>query len=318
METTHSYKDIDPRPMVATIGFFDGVHLGHRHLLGDVVGRARRMGMESTVVTFDAHPRRVLGGGSQPGLLTTNEEKLGLLSTTGLDNCVVLRFGNSLASLSAREFMESVLRDGLGVRELVIGHDNRFGHGRKEGFEDYVAHGRELGMGVARARELSIDGAGVSSSRIRRLLGDGDMEGAARLLGYPYFIHGTVVGGRREGRKMGFPTANISVDSELKVIPACGAYAVTAGIEGGRDALPAMMNIGTRPTFGGGGLTLEVHVFGLDEDLYGKRVRIGFHHRLRPERRFASGQELAGQLARDMAAARKALEGLGPKDPQTA
>ncbi|MCD8297969.1 MAG: bifunctional riboflavin kinase/FAD synthetase [Prevotella sp.] len=287
-------------PCVATIGFFDGVHSGHKYLIKNVLDCAADAGMQSMVISFERHPQYVICDDYRPKLLTTNEEKSRLLSLTGIDNCVLLHFDRDMAMLSAREFMQTVLRDKLNVKKLIIGYNNHFGHDRKEGFREYAAYGRELGIEVLLSDAFNIEGNKVSSSIIRSFLADGNVEDARRCLSYPYFIHGTVVQGVHEGRKMGFPTANMCVNDELKLIPKNGAYAVKAMIGGSPKVWDAMMNIGTRPTFGDNTVSLETHIFGFDGNIYGKRINIRFMNRLRDEQKFSSVNELAAQLRLDM------------------
>lgn len=294
-------------PCVATIGFFDGVHRGHRHLIRQVTEEARQRSLSSLVVTFDRHPRQVLGSGYCPRMLTTFAERLHLLSRTGADRCVVLPFDRRLASLSARDFMREMLRDRLGVKVLVAGYDSRFGAGRNEGFDDYVAYGREMDMDVIRGAELTMAGVSVSSSVIRSLLDEGEVSMAARCLGYPYMLAGTVVTGEQVGRRLGFPTANILPEDDTQLIPAPGVYAVNVDQSEAGRRLEGMMNIGMRPTFDGHKMTLEVHVFDFDGDLYDKRIAVSFVSRLRGERKFRNGGELAAQLAEDEAAAKAEL-----------
>ncbi len=286
------------KPCVATIGFFDGVHRGHRFLIERLKEDAEREGLESTVITFEKHPRQVLQADYQPKLLTTFEEKRQLLSRTGVDNCAVLQFDRQMAQLTAREFMERVLSGLLNVKKLYIGYDHRFGHNREEGFEDYVRYGRELGIEVIRNTAFELEGVNVSSSVIRSFLQEGEMAMAARCLGYPYFLSGKVIPGVQEGRKLGFPTANIEVPVE-KLIPASGAYAVDARMKDTVTMMPAMMNIGTRPTFGENNQTLEVHILDFEGDIYGKELLVAFEHRLRGERKFKSAEDLASQLRKD-------------------
>lgn len=196
---------------VATIGFFDGVHRGHRFLIDRVIEEAQRSGMSSAVITFDRHPREVLQTDYQPDLLSTLDEKLLLLSKTHVDNTVVLHFDASLAALTAHDFMRDVLQGELKVRKLIIGYDNRFGHNRSEGFDDYVRYGKELGIEVICADAFLPDDVRVSSSVIRTCLREGRVEEANRLLGYDYTIESRIVSGYQNGRKMGFPTANLDV-----------------------------------------------------------------------------------------------------------
>lgn len=286
-------------PNVATIGFFDGVHRGHQYLIGQVKEVALRSGMASTVITFDQHPRQTLHSDYVPQLLSTLDEKLAMLSATGVDNAVVLHFDSEMSRLTAREFMSCILKERLSVRKLVIGYDNRFGCGRTDGFEEYVKYGSEMGMEVLRAEALMVDEEGVSSSRIRRLLLAGDVAAACRLLGRAYAIGGTVVGGYHEGTRLGFPTANIDVRTVTQLIPKNGVYAVQVRIGGSQEEHRGMTNIGSRPTFDGTDTTIETNIFDFNGDLYGRRLAVSFVERLRDERQFDTPQRLAEQLAED-------------------
>lgn len=297
-------------PCVATIGYFDGVHKGHRYLINSIIEEAGKMaGAQSAVITFDNHPRQVLQKEFQPRMLTTNGEKLALLSRTGVDNCVVLHFDMEMAALSAKEFMRSVLRDRLGVKKLITGYDHRFGHNRSESFDDYVRYGHELGIEVVRGDAFVLNGVNVSSSVIRAFLSEGEVAMAAMCLGYPYFFTGHVVRGFQEGRKIGFPTANIRVEDGLKLIPASGVYAVKVKVEGHGGLMGGMMNIGTRPTFDGEGITLEVNIFDFEGDIYGRQVEVMFVRRLREEHKFPSIGRLVEQLRIDRGEAEKVLSG---------
>ena len=289
----------DVCPSVATIGFFDGVHRGHRFLINNVVKEAASRGLQSTVITFDRHPRQVLGSDFQPRLLSTNEEKMLLLSKTGVERCVMLPFSEQMAQMTACDFMKKILRDRLGVQVLIIGYDNRFGHNRSEGFDDYVHYGREMGIEVMSAQSFLLHGINVSSSVIRSFLQEGEIEMAENCLGYPYFFTGKVVKGFRVGHELGFPTANIEQDNMLKMIPSPGVYAVKVRIEGTVELKHAMMNIGTRPTFNGTQQTLEVHILNFNDDIYGKMISVAFVHKLRNERQFASKEALSEQLVKD-------------------
>ena len=289
----------DVCPSVATIGFFDGVHRGHRFLINNVVKEAASRGLLSTVVTFDRHPRQVLGSDFQPRLLSTNEEKMLLLSKTGVERCVMLPFSEQMAQMTACDFMKKILHDRLGVQVLIIGYDNRFGHNRSEGFDDYVRYGREMGIEVMSAQSFLLHGINVSSSVIRSFLQEGEIEMAENCLGYPYFFTGKVVKGFRVGHELGFPTANIEQDNMLKMIPSPGVYAVKVRIEGTVELKHAMMNIGTRPTFNGTQQTLEVHILNFNDDIYGKMISVAFVHKLRNERQFASKEALSEQLVKD-------------------
>lgn len=288
---------------VASIGFFDGVHRGHLCLIEQLRDEAERRGMGSLLVTFDRHPRTVLSPSQVPPLLTTLEEKERLLRETGVSEIAILPFTLELSRLSAREFMEQVLSRELGVEVLILGYDHAFGHGGGS-LDDYVRWGRETGIEVVRAHELS--SLMVSSSKCRRLIEEGDVRGAAEMLGRFYTLSGEVVRGFHVGHELGFPTANLQVDTE-KVMPRNGAYAVWATLADG-ERHGGMLNIGTRPTIGNGETTsVEVNLLDYDGNLYDQRLTVEFVARLRDERRFDSRSELMSQLALDEAAARELL-----------
>ncbi|WP_315342705.1 bifunctional riboflavin kinase/FAD synthetase [Hoylesella oralis] len=301
MKTIRFSLDNQPlqTPRVATIGFFDGVHRGHQYLIERVKAEAATAQMVSAVITFSCHPRQILHSEYVPELLTTLDGKLIQLAKTKVDETIVLNFDKDMAALSARDFMEKILRDRLDVRKLVIGYDNRFGHNRSEGFEDYARYGNELGIEVIRHPAFMLHGVNVSSSVIRTFLHQGEVEMAALCLGYPYTISGKVVPGVQEGRKIGFPTANLDTSHYGQLIPANGVYAVKARLEQSIATLPAMMNIGMRPTFNGTDITLETHILNFSDDLYGKTLSVSFMHRIREEQKFDSPQDLMKQLQYD-------------------
>lgn len=296
---------ITPEPCAATIGFFDGVHAGHRYLIEQVKEIAAAKGLRSALVTFPVHPRKVMNAAYRPELLTTPEEKINLLSALGVDYCLMLDFTPQVSRLTAREFMSQLLKERYQVKCLIIGYDHRFGHNRSEGFEDYVRYGKEIGIEVIRARactsEIAIGAKQhipVSSSLIRKLLHEGEVDIAARCLNYEYFLNGTVVSGYQVGRKIGFPTANLQVDNPDKLIPADGVYAVRVAFDG--KTYGGMLNIGVRPTIDNGtNRTIEVHIFHFHADIYNKCIRITFVKRTRPELKFSSLDELIAQLHKD-------------------
>lgn len=292
-------KTTPGKPLVATIGFFDGVHRGHQFLIKQVCDEAKASGMESAVITFDEHPRKVLHQDYQPRLLSTLEEKLILLSRTGIDNAVVLHFDREMAGLSAHDFMEKVLHDRLNVKKLIIGYDNRFGHNRAEGFYDYVRMGHEMGIEVIQSQAFSLDGVNVSSSYIRKLIEKGELELANKCLGYPYAIYGKVVSGYQEGRKLGFPTANLDLSGSGQLVPANGVYGVKVRLQDSMQYRRGMMNIGTRPTFNGKNLSIEAYIFDFSDDIYGQTLVAAFIHRIRDEHKFDSAEELAEQMRND-------------------
>ena len=287
--------------MIATIGFFDGVHIGHCHLINMLKKVARERGVESCVITFDRHPRQVVQPEWCPEMLTTLEEKTQLLEATGIDRCEVLHFDREMANQSAHDFMLHTLKEKLGVSILVTGYDNRFGHNRSEGFEDYVRYGKEIGIEVIKGEELTDGSNNVSSSSIRRMLKEGRIEDATRCLGREYQLTGTVVGGEHIGRTIGFPTANIRPDDSSKLIPANGVYAVDVWSQAGDiNRTRAMLNIGTRPTFNGTATTIEVHIPHFAGNLYGSTLSIAFLRKIREERKFDSPEALIEQLNKDL------------------
>ncbi len=273
---------------VATIGMFDGVHRGHQFVLRHVVDEAQRRGLHSMAVTFDRQGAPTL---------TPLADKLRLMAQCGIERTEVLTFDDALKQLTARQFMADVLQARYGVRVLMIGYDNRFGHNRAEGFDDYVRYGRELGMDVL---QLPAEGT-VCSSMIRQLLTNGDVAAVAEALGYAYTISGRVAHGEHVGTQMGFPTANLVPDCATQLLPAPGVYAVRVGTHGG------MMNIGTRPTFDGHQQTLEVNIFDFDDDLYGREISVSFVQRLRDEKYFDSPEALIHQLRIDSQQAKHIL-----------
>ena len=297
-------RDTHPQaltPSVATIGFFDGVHLGHRHLINQVKMAASLNGWCSSIITFPVHPRQVIQSNYQPSLLSSPEEKVELLGTTGIDNCILLPFTRELSQLTAREFMQ-LLYDNYKVRMLVIGYDHRFGHNRAETFEDYCRYGRELGIHIMQATAYTQEQDKVSSSAIRRALLSGEISTATKYLGYNYFMQGTIVSGYQVGRKIGFPTANLQVDFSNKLIPAIGVYAVRVSVNG--QNYKGMLNIGHRPTINNGtDLSIEVHILDFEGDIYNQPMRIEFVDFLRPEAKFQSVDELVLQIQKDKEAA---------------
>ena len=303
----------DPLPYqacVATIGFFDGVHRGHRFLIRQLTRYAAGHDLASFLITFRTHPRQVMQAAYQPQLLTTYDEKCEQLTTTGADYCLTLDFTTALAALSARRFMVEILKEKLSVKVLIIGYDHRFGHDRSEGFAEYVEYGRELGMEVVRADAFAMSEVNVSSSMVRACLAEGEVGMAARCLTRPYEITGRVVHGFHVGHELGFPTANIQVEDAQKLIPKNGVYAVwvKGGTGGEEHVWGGMLNIGLRPTMENGeNRTIEVHLLDFAGDLYGCCLTLSFVRRLRDERKFRNKGELVHQLREDEAMVRMIL-----------
>ncbi len=289
-------------PYVATIGFFDGVHCGHRYLLDYVRREARRRGAGSLVITFPDSPSNVLNPSIKLPLLTTPKEKIQLLHETGIDIVVLIPFTIGLSNLTAEEFMKDILKTRLGVDTLVMGYDHRFGK-QIDGEElDYESLGRDAGITVRRYQSLEINNDGtvlsVSSSSIRSSLLEGAIHSANSCLGYNYAMEGRVVNGHHIGKSIGFPTANLQVENN-KLIPANGVYCVMVTTEDGKE-FKGMLNIGKRPTLDNGSdRTVEVHILDFNDDLYGQTLRTSFLRYIRPERRFDSIEELRNQLMID-------------------
>lgn len=291
---------------VVATGFFDGVHLGHRHLVQTLTEEARRRSARSLIVTFWPHPRNVLQDGARElRLLTSLQEKRSLLLSLGVDEVEVLDFTRDFSALTMREYLSQVLVGRFGAQCLVLGYDNRMGSDCRDTAE-LAAVARESGLDVVMTDPVPVsDGAApaISSTRIRTALSEGRVDDAAAMLGRPYSLHGVVIAGNRLGRTIGFPTANMQLYEPLKAVPAPGVYAVRVQTLG-RDCL-GMCNIGYRPTVGpGNALTIETHILDFDEDIYGLDLYLSFLSRIRPERKFDSLRDLAVQLAADKLAVR--------------
>lgn len=292
-------------PCVATIGCFDGVHRGHRFLIRQVCETADKEGLRSALFTFPVHPRQVMKSDHQPQLLSCLKQKEDLLAQSGTDYCVLLPFTKELSKLSAYSFMQ-LLHETYNVQTLIIGYDHRFGHNRSEGFDDYCRYGKELGMKVVLAKGLTEHGVNISSTVIRKLLKDGDIEKANHYLGYSYYISGTVIDGYKVGRKLGFPTANLKPSCPEKLIPETGVYAVRVYL--GDTCRAGMLNIGFRPTlYNGTDMSIEVHILDFDEDIYYKEMKIEFVSRIRPEIKFSGTEELVLQMTRDKETVKRLL-----------
>jgi len=288
---------------VVTVGNFDGVHLGHRAILSRVLRRARELECQPVVLTFDPHPLKVLNPQTQLQLLTTPAQKINLLKGAGL-SVVVVPFSREFAAIPAREFVQTYFMERLKAREVVVGHDYRFGYRREGNIELLKEMGQNLGFTVQVVWAVEVDSAVVSSSLIRAMLRLGKVREANRLLGRDYGVIGQVVAGKGRGAKLlGVPTANLAPENDL--LPASGIYAVR--VSRNEEKLPGVANIGTCPTFDNQELSLEVHLLDFNGDLYGERLQVEFVTRLREERRFQSIDELAAQIRADVEAARREL-----------
>ena len=280
--------------MVVTVGFFDGVHLGHRRVLRALLAK----GSDAAVLTFWPHPRIVLGqNASQLGLLNTLEERMSHLAAVGVSDVRCIEFTKEFAAVSAADFIRECLIGEMGCKTLVLGYDNRLGSDGLD-TEQIASLASSMGLEVKIVPPVEVDGVRVSSTRIRRFLEEGDVERAAAMLGYRYALEGEVIEGKRLGRTIGFPTANLQPSSDIKVVPANGVYVVDVEV-GGRH-FRGMTNIGVRPTLDDKrGRTIETHILDFNEDIYGKEIRLEFIARVRNERKFTSLAELAEQLEQD-------------------
>lgn len=297
MRVIHDTQAITEPGVMATIGFFDGVHVGHRFLIDEVKAAAAERGLPSAVITFPTHPRSVLQQAYQPRLLNSFADKLRLLATTGVDYCIVLDFTEALSQLSAEAFLR-ILATQWRVKGLVIGYDHRFGHDRRDGFEQYVEYGQRWGIEILKAAAFDAGHTAVSSSEIRRLVQEGKVERAAQLLTYAYHISGRIVSGYKVGRTLGFPTANIQPDDPMQLLPGIGVYAVWVEVAGQR--YKGMLYIGSRPTLDNGTqLSIEVHILHFSGDIYNDPIRVSFAHFVRGDEKFDSLEALKAQLMRD-------------------
>lgn len=292
---------------VVTSGTFDGVHIGHQKILARLIEIARRHKGESVVLTFWPHPRLVLHPEEDTlKLLNTFEEKAELLKDAGIGHLVRIPFTKEFSNYSSEDFIRKILVDTIGTRKLVIGYDHRFGHNREGSFEQLKENGPKYGFEVEEIPRQDIDRVGVSSTRIRNALAAGDIDTATHFLGRPYSITGRVIPGDKLGRLLGFPTANIEIDTKFKLIPEDGVYAVTVRHE--QDQYKGMMYIGNRPTINGSRRSLEVNLFDFNEEIYGDSLTIFFHKMIRPDFRFQDLEDLKKQLAIDKIESLKILE----------
>jgi len=296
MEVVYGVNHITKQELIATVGFFDGVHLGHRFLIDTMCRLGKERGLASAVFTFPVHPRVVLQADYQPKLLNSFEEKIEQLATTNVDYCIVLEFTLELAAYSAYDFL-AFLANGWNVRMLLIGYDHRFGHNRAEGFDEYVKYGSLLGIEVVHASSFETGAEAVSSSRIRQLLAESKVDEAAELLTYPYRLKGHIISGHQVGRKLGFPTANVHVDEPFKVWPGIGVYAVWVYLRGNR--YKGMLSVGGRPTFDDELIAIEVHLLDFSETVYQEAIEVDFVHFIREIRKFADIEALKEQLIDD-------------------
>jgi len=300
----HNLK-LEHRGCVATIGNFDGVHLGHKAVFGRLLEKGHALGLPGTVITFEPQAMEYFAPDAAPARLTRLREKLAALMDCGIEQVILLEFGPKLARMEARKFVHKLLVDGLGVRHLLVGDDFRFGRGREGDFRLLEAMGREHGYAVEDLHTVTHGDERVSSTRIREALARGEFELARHLLGRPYRICGRIGHGNKRGRSIGYPTANLNL--HRRVSPLRGVYAVMVG--GVADhPWPGVANVGNRPTVDGGArYLLEVHLFDFEGDIYGRHAEVEFQLKLRDERKFESFDQLKEQIDRDVVAAREYL-----------
>lgn len=312
MKIFHSINEFhSDKKTILTLGTFDGVHIGHAAILKKLTQNTRNGEFESTVLTFFPHPRMVLQGKSDLKLLNTINEKIELLEKIGIENLIIHPFDESFAQLSAEEFVKSILVDQLHIQKIIIGYDHRFGKNRTANIDDLMVFGKQYDFEVEQISAQEIDAISISSTKIRTALEEGNIHLANEYLGYAYFLSGTVVKGRQLGRTIGFPTANIKLEEEYKLVPKNGVYVVRAEIEG--KLIFGMMNIGFNPTVEGKTKTIEVHFFDFNADIYDSRIKIAILQRIRSEKKFESVELLINQLKEDQIFSKQYLQNLQNK-----
>ncbi|WP_119793383.1 bifunctional riboflavin kinase/FAD synthetase [Flavobacterium anhuiense] len=298
MKLFHSINDFQStKKTILTLGTFDGVHIGHKKILERITQNTENGKYESLVLTFFPHPRMVLQEKSEIRLLNTIDEKIKLLEATGIENLVVHPFNESFSRLTAEEFVRTILVEKFQIQKIIIGHDHRFGRNRTANIDDLIAFGIEYGFEVEQISAEEIQDVSVSSTKIRKALNEGNMTLANEYLGYSYFLNGTIVKGKQLGRTIGFPTANIHIEEDYKLIPKIGVYVVRAVVN--NETVFGMMNIGFNPTVNGEKQTIEVHLFNFDKDIYDQNIEVSLLHYIREEQKFSSVDALKAQLDQD-------------------
>ena len=297
MNIYHSIHEFTTsKKTVFTLGTFDGVHVGHTKIIERLLNSSTA-DEQSLILTFFPHPRMVLQKESDIKLLNTIEERIQLLDKVGLQNLIIHPFDEVFSRLTAEEFVKDILVDIFNIKKIIIGHDHRFGRNRTANIDDLIRFGKEYDFEVEQISAQEIDEVSISSTKIRNALIEGKIALANEYLGYNYFFSGTVIHGKKLGRTIGFPTANLKIEEPYKLIPAIGVYAVKCKI--GNKNIDGMLNIGTNPTVEGQALSVEVHLFNFDEDLYDQKISIELIKRIRDEQKFASVDDLKMQLEKD-------------------
>ncbi len=294
----HSINDFSStKKTILTLGTFDGVHIGHKKILKKLTQNTENQKYESLVLTFFPHPRMVLQEHSDIKLLNTIDEKIDLLEKIGIENLVIHPFDEAFSRLTAEEFVSNILVDRFHIQKIVIGHDHRFGRNRTANIDDLIAYGKEYGFEVEQISVQEINDISVSSTKIRNALLEGDMALANDYLGYNYFLTGSIIQGKQLGRTIGFPTANLKIEENYKLIPQNGVYIVKSIIDG--QSVFGMMNIGFNPTVDGQKQSIEIHYFDFNADLYNQKISVSILQRIRSEQKFESVDLLKEQLEKD-------------------
>ncbi len=294
----HSINDFSStKKTILTLGTFDGVHIGHKKILKKLTQNTENQKYESLVLTFFPHPRMVLQEHSDIKLLNTIDEKIDLLEKIGIENLVIHPFDEAFSRLTAEEFVSNILVDRFHIQKIVIGHDHRFGRNRTANIDDLIAYGKEYGFEVEQISVQEINDISVSSTKIRNALLEGDMALANDYLGYNYFLTGSIIQGKQLGRTIGFPTANLKIEENYKLIPQNGVYIVKSIIDG--QSVFGMMNIGFNPTVNGQKQSIEIHYFDFNADLYNQKISVSILQRIRSEQKFESVDLLKEQLEKD-------------------
>ena len=309
MNIINSIKSFNAtKPTIITIGTFDGVHLGHKKILEQIISSANELKCESLVLTFFPHPRTVLQAGTEMKQINTLAEKTTLFEDLGIDNLVIHPFDAAFSRLTAEEFVKLVLVDTFKIKKIIIGYDHRFGRNRTANIDDLIEFGNKFGFEVEQISAKEINEVAISSTKIRNALTEGNIELANSYLGYSYSLTGIVSKGKQLGRTIGYPTANIKIDEDYKLIPQNGVYIVQSNIDG--ITYYGMMNIGNRPTVDGTTQTIEIHFFNFNKDIYNKKITVSLLKRMRSEQKFESVDALKKQLDNDKKAALAFIENL--------
>lgn len=302
MKIFHSINDFKPtKKTIVTIGTFDGVHIGHQKIIEKLIQNAVDYNCESLILTFFPHPRMVLQEGSEIKLLNTIEERSNLIQKTGLSNLIIHPFNKEFSRLTAEEFVKTILVDALNIQKIIIGYDHRFGRNRSANIDDLIVYGKQYNFEVEQISAKEIDDVSISSTKIRNAILNGHMALANEYLGYTYVLNGTVIKGKQLGRTIGFPTANLKIEEEYKLIPKNGVYIVKSTIN--KKTVFGILNIGTNPTVNGEKLSIEVHFIDFDGDLYHSKIEISVLESIREEQKFDSIALLKNQIQEDKEAA---------------